>query len=332
MKHKKIIEDMHRAMELSYDNSQRTYLGMSAQRTHCLRKTWLTFRHGFTPSTHYQSISHFADGHLSESITVSRLKGAGYELIADDGTGKQFEFVDGWWKGHCDGFIYIDGEKCVWEHKCTNPQKMAKLKKLIADDEPTALEKWDQNYYAQSQSYLHYSGLKRHIMTVSCHGSREIKNSKVDQTTAILETAFNYDEYLVNKSEAKDIIATDRLPEAPYTLAIKRPLCWWGEETYQHCEAYNFCTGKDIGEPDCFNCGHASFLESGVGLCNNTGHEMLPSEMAEYKPCHKYSPEFVVGYDAIEMREDGSVLYRNNAGDEIVNEDSLEFRKKIRGE
>lgn len=333
MKHKKILDAMFASIEeqANKNNSRRTYMGMSGFGGNCQRKQWLEFRHAFTPFINYQSATFFEDGHHCEDLLVKRLIESGFELIPVDEDGRQFEYVEGFVKGHCDGLCRIDGEKMVWEAKASNEAKLLKLKKLISEDEHSALEKWDYQYYCQAQWYMGKSGLKKHVLMCGVAGMRESKNSKRDARTAIVETLFNEEKFKSLQQEAKDLIATDKMPEAPWSLAAKKPLCWWGEESYQRCEAYDYCTGNDLGEPSCFNCAFIKFLESGVGRCTLHKKEVTPAEMQGFKECHKYHPSFIHQYECIQQNEDGSVLYRNQeTGEEIINEDSREFRKNFK--
>ena len=332
MKHKKILDILFQSMEEKANEGvmRRTYLGMSSFDGNCERKQWLEFRHGFTPFINYQSASHFADGHQTEETIGNRFLDAGFDFEPVDENGNQFMFVDGWLKGHSDGKIRWEDELYKWEMKSTDAIKRNKLEKLIAKDEHSALENWDTQYYAQAQLYMGYSGIHKHLLFASAHGGRERKNSKGDFRTIVVETLFNEEKFKSLQQKAKDIIATDKIPEALWQLAMKKPLCWWGEESYQRCESYDFCTGEDIANPDCFNCAYVSFLEEGEGHCSLHDDEMSPQDMQEFKLCHKYHPELVIGYDPVEQKKDGSVVYRNDNGDEITNDNSLDFREEIK--
>jgi hypothetical protein len=330
MKHQKILDRLFKSMEeeANKDNTQRTYLGMSSFGG-CDRKQWLSFRHAYTPFINYQSASHFFDGHKTEKTIGDRFLAAGFDFKPVDEDGNQFTFIDGFTRGHSDGEFVWDGEKYVWEMKSTDKQKRDKLEKLIAKDEHSALEKWSPLYYNQSQFYMGYSGIHKHILFASAHGGRERKNSKGDYRTIVVETLFDEVKFKELQEKAKNIIATDKMPEASWALAVSKPLCIWGSESYQSCEAYKFCTGKDISEPDCFNCSYITFLETGMGHCFLSKKEIKPYDMQGFKPCHKYHPSLIVGYDLICQNEDGSVLYRKDNGEEITNCDSRDFRKEF---
>ena len=333
MKHQKILDRLFESMEeeANKDVSRRTYLGMSGFDGNCERKQWLEFRHGFTPHINYQSASHFADGHLTEQTIGDRFLAAGFDFDPVDENGQQFTFIDGWLRGHSDGKMVWDGEKFVWEMKATDKGKRDKLERLIAKDEHAALEKWSPQYYAQAILYMGYSKIHKHILFASAHGGRERKNSKGDYRTIVVETLFDEEKFKQLQEQAKSIIATDKMPDEIWALKLRKPLCYWGTESYQRCEAFDFCTGTDIGEPDCFNCAFLKFNEDGTGICTKDKKEMQPKEMQGFKECHKYHPSFVHQYECIGQEDDGSVIYRNDSGAEIINVDSREFRKIIRG-
>ncbi len=324
MKHKEILDKMFSAMEDKVE-SRRTYLGMSTFDTHCDRKQWLEFRHTFDPKPNYQSVSHFSDGHRSEEILIERLLAAGIDLRAKDENGNQFEYKDMYWlRGHTDGEIKLD-VTAVWEAKSSDDVKRAKLKKLIEEDEHSALEKWDKNYYAQAQLYMGYSGKKKHILMACAHGAREKLNSKGDHRTVIVETLFNQEKFDELKHKANDIIVSDTIPEAAWSLQYDKPLCVWKNGK---CEAYDYCKGNHIGKPNCRNCGYCEFTTEGAN-CTKSGDALNEKEMVEFKECHKYHPNIIHWMDLVEMDDDGNVHYRDDSGTDWVNVNSMDFYEEV---
>lgn len=327
MKHQKILDDIWAAYEKKYNetNGRRSYLGMSVSEANCQRLPWLEFRHGFDPHIDYMSASFFDDGHYSEAVMIQRIKDAGYDLITEI-DGSQAELQDMYWHhGHMDG--YFRDLDALWEHKSTSDEKIVKLKKLIATDESTALKEWDSGYYDQATRYMGYSGVHKHILTASAHGTREKLNSKGDFRTAIVETLFDEDHFNYLKERAKHIITTDKMPAPAWSLAYDKPLCVW--KTGQ-CQAYNFCKGRHIGAPNCRNCAYVTFTTIGAE-CSKHNKALDEKEMVGYYDCHKYLPDLVVGYELIGMTEEGDVVYRKEDGTEIINSDSKVFYKEFNG-
>ena len=327
MKHQKILDDMWLAYQekANKENRRRTYLGMSALGGNCDRKVWLEFRHAFDPFVSYSSQSHFDDGFAAEAIFVDRIQQAGYDLVAEASTGKQasFQGKNYWYKGSIDGVLKLDKDY-VWDHKSTDKEKITKLKKLIEKDESTALREWNMQYYLQAISYMGHSGIHQHILTAGHHGSREIKNSKGDFRTAIVETLFDQEVFDELVAKADNIIATDQMPEAAWSLAVDKPLCVWKNG---QCEAYEFCKGRHIGKPNCRNCGFVTFTQDGA-TCGK-GEILNEENMVEFKGCHRYHPSLIHEYDCIQIDESGVVHYRNDNGDQLTNTNSLEFYEEF---
>ncbi len=321
MKHKQILLDMYKSMEESVSEPRRTYLGMSTFGSHCKRKQWLEFRHAFDPAPNYQSVSHFFDGHHSEDVLANRLIESGFDLEPVDKDGKQFHYEDFFWlRGNTDGRCRIDNTMYVWECKASNTDKQSKLRKLAEKDESSALQNWDYQYYCQAQLYMGYSGIHKHLLMCTGHGAREQLNNKGDFRTVVIETEFNEDVFSQLKAEAVDIITSDEMPPAAWGLELEKPLCKW--KTGQ-CEAFDYCKGRKIGKPNCRNCGYVQFTTEGA-TCTLENKSLNEKEMVDFKPCHRYHPNLVIGYDLVSVDED-KMIYRNDAGHEIVNHNSMDF-------
>ena len=230
MKHQKLLDDTWQALEADANekNGRRTYMGMSGIVSNCDRKTWLEFRHGFTSHIDYKSATFFADGHYSEIVMTDRIKLAGYNLKTEEADGNQIAVQDYYWlRGHTDGEIVIVDEKYVYEHKCTNPAKLTKLKKLIDKNEHKALKQWDKQYYSQAQLYMHYTGIHKHVLTAAGEGSREKLNKDGDFRTAIVETLYNEKDAVEYKQKGLHLITTSEMPPASPSLEYDKPLCIW---------------------------------------------------------------------------------------------------------
>ena len=217
------LEAMDRAIEArALLEPKRNYLGMSAIGHPCERKLYYDFRVTTRPAHDAATLKRFEDGHRGEDLMAARLRlvpGVTLHTI-DQNTGKQFGFEDhgGKFKGHMDGAIVgllqAPSTYCVWEHKCVNEEKQAKLKKLKASKgEKDALAAWDEIYYSQAVLYMHYSGMTRHYLTVSTPGERSTISCRTEENP---EAAIR----LIEKAR--------RIIEAPYPLArISNDPAWY---------------------------------------------------------------------------------------------------------
>jgi hypothetical protein len=160
---------------------RRKYLGMSSIGGACSRKLWYSYHTPMTETFDAPTIMRFEDGHRSEALIADRLKATpGIMLLTEDDNGRQFgvEDFEGQFRGHLDGkilgLVHAPSVWHVWEAKCTNLKKFMQFKTLKADlGEQNALKQWDATYYAQAQSYMGYTGLDDHYLTVCTPGGRD---------------------------------------------------------------------------------------------------------------------------------------------------------------
>ena len=203
------------AMELEQDNNPRPYLGASIMGDPARASSGYGFRWYAKPTFMAKTLRAFEDGHRTEDLMAERLRLVlGSQLETHDPvTGKQFGFVacDGHVRGHCDGLIQGGLKEApqtphVWEHKAVNPQKFAKLEKLIAQHgEKAALVEWDEIYYGQAMVYCLMFGMTRHYLTVTTPGGR-------DHISVRTELNKKFAESLMKR--AQGIIASDKAPAA----------------------------------------------------------------------------------------------------------------------
>ena len=178
---------------------------MSAIGDACERKLWYSYHEPARERHDAATIMRFEDGHRSEDLMAQRLKATpGIELHTHDENGNQFSFedFDGKFRGHADGFILglVQAPKTwhIWEAKCTNLKKFAHFKNLKAElGEKAVLKVWDPVYYAQAQSYMGYSELNRHYLTVCTPGGRDWE---------AVRTEFNKDDFAAIQDRAKRIL------------------------------------------------------------------------------------------------------------------------------
>lgn len=235
------------------ENAQasRPYLGMSALGQECSRALFYGFRWATAKAFDAVTIRRFQDGHRSEAIMIDRLRAVPcVTLWTEDpsGNGKQIGCVDlgGHLRGHLDGIIQgliqAPVTPCVWEHKCVNEKKQAKLVSLKAEKgEKQALAEWDATYHAQAQLYMHYQGLTRHYLTVDSPGSRTTVScrTEADPVTALK---------LIEK--ARRIITA---AEPPARIS-ERP-DWW---SCSFCDHKETCHHGAIPAVSCRTCSHST--------------------------------------------------------------------------
>lgn len=205
---------------------RRGYLGMSAIGDPCARKLWYEVYDPLQDEFDAATLKRFADGHRSEDLMAERIRLVkGIEMhTVDPQTGRQFAHSDfnGRFKGHMDGvvlgLIQSPATWHVWEGKCVNDAKFAKLKKLKAErGEKQTLKEWDEVYYAQAQCYMGYADLTRHWLTVCTPGGRDWD---------AVRTEFNKEDFEALKDKAKRIFEA-RAPLARVSNDPNWFLCKW---------------------------------------------------------------------------------------------------------
>ena len=330
MQYQHILDKIWESMEKKYtkNTSRRTYLGMSSFGGHCDRKQWLDFRHVHKPLIAYTSGSFFEDGHHSEDVVIQRFRDAGFVVHDRDENGNQISVkLNKWVRGHTDLLVEMDGETFLADVKSTDDEKKRKLKKLIEKDESIALKKFNIQYYYQAQWYMGMLGLKRGFYVFTGHGARERINSKGDNRSVIVGVDFNQEDFDWLKEKSVEVITTDTLPDPIPALEYDKPLCIWGVESYQRCEAYDFCKYNVIDKPNCRNCMHVTFNEDSA-VCEKYEKELDEKKMVEFYECHRYNPTLIHLYDAISVDGD-DIYYRATDGTDFVNGDSIRFMRSI---
>lgn len=166
-----------------HENAQkrRGYVGMSAIGDQCERKLFFNFRFAGRETFNFESVARFHDGHRTEDLIIERLKLVPELTIydRDPETGEQYRFEDhgGHFSGGLDGIIMGLFQAPVTAHaleaKCCAEDKIAKLRRDVTTyGEKSALEQWNRTYWAQAQSYMHYSETERHYLVAATPGGR----------------------------------------------------------------------------------------------------------------------------------------------------------------
>jgi hypothetical protein len=312
-------------VERESKNLARPYLGASSIGRPCSRELWYQFR--WVAPILFDAITHkrFEDGYRDEDLMASRLRLVpGIELWTLDAyTGHQFGIIDhgGHFRGHLDGVIrgILQAPKTphVWEHKCTNEKKQAKLDQLKTEfGEKEALKKWDEVYYAQALIYMYYKELPRHYLTVSSPGGRT-------QTSCRTNASNKEAKLIVNK--ARRIITSpeplERISEKPEFFQ-----CKW-------CNFKAVCHGESLPAVNCRTCAHATPEMDGDGRWSCALYQGdIPTDF-QRQGCtrHVYVPSLLAPYKTIDASIDENwIEYEKPDGARFRNGDGYYSSEELR--
>jgi len=266
--------------------NRRGYLGMSQIGEPCWRKLFYSFRLVKKRKITASGLKAIEDGYTQEDVMARRLRAVpGIELYTVDPENptKQIEFkmINGHLGGHCDGIIrgLVEAPETwhVWEHKSVNVDKFNKLKKLREEiGEKESLEKWDEIYYAQAQTYMHNAKLSRHFLTVSTPGGRD----RISVRTEYKEVAANV---LIHK--AASIIFENVLPPK-ISDRSEFYLCKW-------CDYTQICHFDDKPALTCRSCASWQPVADAGNFCVTKGvlcNDLLWDGCPDYVLSHVFIP------------------------------------------
>ena len=205
---------------------KRNYIGASSIGD-CARKIWYRYHTDMRETFDASTIRLFNSGHRCEDVMAAHLRKLPFiKLHTHDSTGRQFGFVDGPFAGNYDGVIegllQAPTTPHLWENKETGEDKFNALRKLIGEDEKTALSKWNKVYFAQAIVYMHKAELKRHYMTVCTPGMRN---------------------YLSCRTEANPEMAEGLIAKAKRIASMKEPPERIGGKDWYECK---WCSFYDV--------------------------------------------------------------------------------------
>lgn len=230
-----IVADMIEAAARRNESDKRCYLGMSVIGVQCWRKLWYNFR-GFTAKRidgRAQMIFDF--GNLIEESVIKWIKDAGY-LITD----QQREFTDynGWFKGHCDGYIHGLSEipsPWILEIKSASDSRFKAIKSIQNLKESVPV------YWAQVQCYMHYAELNTALVIVINKNNCELYTEEVREWPAECDRLLD---------KAQQIIYSDIEFDRDITTEC------------DYCEYKDLCGTNTTGTTQLTkNCGTCKFLK-----------------------------------------------------------------------
>lgn len=206
----------------------RYYLGASSIGEECSRKLWYRYN-GHKEKFDAKTLRRFADGHRTEDVVLGWVKSCpGIEIFTRGVDGNQIGFSSfgGNFAGHYDGigrgFPQAPKTWHIVEIKCVNEKAFEELKKLKSQNEKTAIELWNPEYWSQVQVYMHMEGLTRSIHIVATPGARDLISVRTDY----------------NKAHAEAMLA-----KAKRIIDAKEPLERIGGPTFWKCKQ---CSFRDI--------------------------------------------------------------------------------------
>jgi len=174
---------------------KRDYLGASLIGNPCARQIYYQYNGYEQEPFGAETLMNFEDGHRTEDLTAERLRMVdGIKLITGNNTGKQLGFsaLSGKFKGHYDGIItgILQAPKArhIWECKASGEKKFREFEKIKETyGEKETLKRWNENYYAQAQLYMHYEQIDRHYLTIAYAGGRKYQSCRTNYDGAVAE-------------------------------------------------------------------------------------------------------------------------------------------------
>ena len=278
-----MLDAMDAAQEAAQTKEKRRpYLGMSSLGNECVRQQWYGFR------------------------WVKKIKAVpGVEMQTQDAKDptRQIGWKDfgGHLRGHADGILtglkQAPKTKHLWECKAVNDKKFAKLEKLKAADEKSALSIWDPTYYAQQVLYMDYEGLTRSWMTTVTPGGRKQIGVRTEANPA---------EAMKLKAKAERIIFSEEAPE-PFSTVDKAPPCLF-------CDHKELCRGREAAERNCRTCAHVTPEKDGTWSCARFKHTLDYDMQTVGCISHRYNPSLVPGEVTDASADENWIEYTMNNG------------------
>lgn len=254
---------------------QRGYLGASIIGHPCERYLWYNFRQCCSEDVSGRTYRLWETGDLEEVRLSKDLQAIGCAVFDTDGEGEQFEVsaLGGHFSGHLDGCARgIPGAKKTWhvmEYKTHKDKSFRHLLKY-------GVEKSKPQHYAQMQSYMHLTGMKRGLYLARNKDTDEIYAERVKYHKAFCDDLMAKAERIITASEP------------PPRLNEKRDyyLCSW-------CDANDICFGTEGLSPkpalplktvSCRQCCHATPIIDGTAARWNCSMAKAPM-LADAGPC-----------------------------------------------
>lgn len=283
-------EILTRIDALYIDNSEeRDYLGASEVGADCTRYLWLKFHRYIHPKKWEPRMLRLFDrGANEEPIFQANLNAIGFEF--ESGCSDQAGFADGFFKGHGDGVMILDGVRYAAEYKTHNLKNFNTLK-------PGTLALTFPKHYAQAQVYMHYFKCQYCVYLAVCKDDDRLFCDVIE---------YNDKDFQTYKAKADYIATTDHPPER----IASRPT----DYRCKMCDAAAVCWGLEMPRVDCRNCTSAS-KKDGKWSC-----DIGNMEVCQYHSFNPFAMQDIFKWEPIEFfPKERAVKYTLPSGETLIN-------------
>ena len=283
------------------EESTRNYIGASEIGTACTRYLWLRF-HRYFHSKPFEPrmLRLFQRGKDEEFKFQTTLNAIGFEII--ENCEEQTGFHVGFFRGHGDGVLGIDGIRVAAEYKTHNKKSFETL-------QPGMLHSTHPKHFAQS---IVYADRFDCAYTLYCAVCKDDDRLFFDLIPA------NRDEYLKYAAKADYIAAADHPPER----IASKPTAF----DCKFCDAHSVCWGFQMPRAHCNNCTSSNKDQiAGVFGCELEKPIIGRLPIEKYCDRHSFNPHAMndlIGWQPLEYYpETRSIQYMKPNGEKIINGD-----------
>lgn len=310
------VQRIYEAYESARGDWRRGHLGASQIGKECDRALWYQFRWATRPEFEGRMLRLFETGQLQEERLVADLRAIGVEVYdRDPETGRQFQVseVGGHFGGSMDGCGRGFEESSQWhvlEFKTSNAKKFATLKNQ-------GVERAQPVHYAQMQTYMLLTGMRRAYYLSVCKDTDEIYGERVRYDAAFAKRLLDRARSIITAAEPPA-----KLSEDPDYFQ-----CRW-------CDHQATCHAGRIPEVSCRTCVHATPETDGDQRwsCALWGKDLTLAEQKEGCDQHLFIPALLPWPVEDADPEENSITYeggRKNGG--LGGVDSLTLREVANG-
>jgi hypothetical protein len=280
----------------------RPYLGGSQIGDSCERKLWYSFRWACAEHIKGRVLRLFAHGHVEEDRVIADLRAIGCTVYdIDPITGKQYRYSShgGHYSGGLDGvLINLPDAPKTWhllEAKTHNARSFADLKKH-------GVKKSKPVHYAQMQTYMRWTKLKRAVYIAVCKNTDEIYIERIEYVPSTAKAI---------ERKALRIIDAKLPPTKPNRDASYFECKW--------CAFLSLCHERQVADVNCRTCVHATPELDGNQRWSCAKYDCDIPEANQRTGCesHLHVPGLVPYAEPVDADE-GWVRYRLEDGREFI--------------
>ena len=258
----------------SIPEERRGHMGASIIGHPCDRWLWLSFRWAVIEKFPGRILRIFQEGHHKEQVMVNYLRSIGVEVRAPKGKQARVDFkchVSGSLDGIIErGLPGAPKSKHVLECKIHNNKSFCRLKR-------EGVEKSHPRHYAQMQSYMHGTGIKRALYMAHNEDTKEIHAERIPYNGKVAEKVIG---------RAKRIALSDRMPEP-----VSDDPTWW---ECKFCPAHEFCYQTNLTkEVNCRTCAHSTPTVDSTWRCEKYEQDVPEDFQQKGCECHVLHPDLV---------------------------------------